>query len=381
MVRNDPLAIPKKKIEFGELRLGRIAKKNLEDILNTGWASYGPKCREFEERWGHLFGYKYNIALSSGTDACIQACLSLRTRFDGGEIIVPALSFIATANAVRIAGFTPRFVDIKRETRNIDEDKIEEAINEKTVAIMVVHTMGRPCAMDKIVEIAKRRNLEVIEDCCEAHGAKYKGKFVGTWGAMGCFSFYVAHLICCGEGGMLSTNRSTLNDTVNSTKCHGRSGIYFDHPLFGINSKMNDLEASLGLEGVENFWDTFAKRSNVVSRIRLALSDYKNVAWFSEEDSGNTNCPHAFSLTLKEEGKLNILTDALEDAGIHWKRNFGCIPTQHGAFSSMGYELGDFPEAEYVGDNGIHIGTHAYLTSKDVDYIIDILQDVLEKLR
>ena len=114
----------------------------------------------------------------------------------GDEIIVPALSFIATTNAVRAAGFTPVFVDIDMETLNINPKLIEQAITDKTRAIMVVHTMGRPCEMDEILDIARDRGLAVIEDCCEAHGARYKGKVVGSKGTMACFSFYVAHLVC-----------------------------------------------------------------------------------------------------------------------------------------------------------------------------------------
>ena len=222
------------KIEFGELRIGETALKNLKEVQKNNWASYGPKCKEFENNWGNLFNYKYNLATSSGTDAVIQSCLSL---YGLGierqsEIITPALSFIATSNAIRAADFKPVFCDINRETLNIDASKIEEKITDKTKAIMVVHTMGRPCEMDKIMEIAKKYDLVVIEDSCESHGAKYKDTFIGNIGDISCFSFYIAHLICCGEGGMVSTNREDLYETVYSTRSHGRSGLYFDHPFW-----------------------------------------------------------------------------------------------------------------------------------------------------
>ena len=372
----------KKRIEFGELRIGPQAKKNLIEVCENNWASYGPKCKEFEKKWGELFGYDYNLATSSGTDAVIQCCLAL---YGLGverqsEIITPALSFIATANAIRAADFKPVFCDINRETLNIDAYKIEEKITEKTKAIMVVHTMGRPADMDAIMEIAKKHNLVVIEDSCESHGSKYKNKFIGKIGDISCFSFYVAHLICCGEGGMVSTQREDLYEIIFSTRCHGRSGFYFDHPLYGLNSKMNDLEASLGLEAVDVFWETFSKRHEYMKAMRQACEGFEHLAFFSEEDEGNVNCPHGFSVTLKEIGHLHKFAKHLESKGIHWKRNFGSIPTQHNAFSYLNHSLGDFPESEHVGDNGLHIGVHQHLTPQDVDYVCENLVQAFKQI-
>jgi len=371
-----------KRIEFGELRIGEIARQNLIDVCDTNWASNGPKVKEFEEKWGRLFGFKQNIAMSSGTDGCINACLSLydiRKAQRGDEVIVPALSFIATSNAVRAAGFVPKFVDIKKETLNIDESKIEEAITDKTVAIMPVHTMGRPAEMEVICSIAKKHNLTVIEDSCEAHGAKYKGKYIGHWGDMSIYSYYVAHIVSCGEGGMVSTNDSFTADVLSSTRSHGRlfNSIFFDHPRVGINSKMNDMEASVGLEGVSLFWDTFNKRKEIIKIFRNACVGFEDVAWFSEEDEGNVNCPHGFSITCKNERDIKIIQTTMDKYKIHWKRNFGCIPTQHSAFSDMGYKLGAFPESEWVGDNGLHIGCHHYLTEEDVSRVCKTLKESL----
>ena len=170
-----------KRIEFGELIIGEVARKNLMNVCDTNWASGGPKVKQLEADWSELFDYTKSIAMSSGTDGCTNACLSLydikNAERNVSEVIVPALSFIATSNAVRAAGLIPKFVDCKKETLNIDETKIEEAINENTVAIMPVHTMGRMSQMDVISDTASRHELIVIEDACEAHGAKFKDKF------------------------------------------------------------------------------------------------------------------------------------------------------------------------------------------------------------
>lgn len=366
-------------INFGEIRIGKTAKKHILDCLDRDWITAGQKVKLFEEKWGSIFGYKYNKAVSSGTDAVINLVSSLY-RFGakrGDEVIVPALGFIATANAVLAAGFTPVFVDIEKETLNINPDKIEEVVTDKTRAIMVVHTMGRPCDMDAIQEVAQRHDLIVFEDACEAHGALYKGNFVGTFSHGSAYSFYTAHLINCGEGGMVSTNSSTVAKSVGSTRSHGREEgtLYFNHIDIGYNSKMNDLEASIGLEGIENFWITFDTRHDNLLKIIKATQEFSDQAWFSEEPDHMVVCPHGFSITLKDGKDITPLTHALEEAGIQWKRNFGCIPTQHSAYEFMNYTLGDFPDSEYVGNHGIHIGTHQYLSDKDVDYIIKVLQD------
>jgi dTDP-4-amino-4,6-dideoxygalactose transaminase len=129
------------------------------------------------------------------------------------------------------------------------------------------------------------------------------------------------------------------------------------------------------LEGVENFWATFNTRHKNLLKIIKATQEFSDQAWFSEEPDYMVVCPHGFSITLKDGKDITPLTHALEEAGIQWKRNFGCIPTQHSAYEFMNYTLGDFPDSEYVGNHGIHIGTHQYLSDKDVDYIIKVLQD------
>ena len=376
-----------KRIEFGELRIGDTARKNLMEVCDTHWASGGPKVRELETKWSELFDYTNSAAVSSGTDGCINACLSLYDLKDAkrnvSEVIVPALSFIATSNSVRAAGLVPKFVDVTRETLNIDETKIEEAINENTVAIMLVHTMGRMAQMDVICDIAERHGLIVIEDACEAHGAKFQDKYVGHWGHMSVYSFYVAHLVCCGEGGMVSTNRQDISDLLFSTRSHGRpaGSVYFDHLRTGLNSKMNDLEASIGLEAIDVFWDTFWTRHKFMKTMRAACNGFEDVAWFSEEDEGNINCPHGFSITCKREGDIETVKQVLDNYNIHHKRNFGCIPTQHAAFADMGYTLGDFPESEWIGLNGVHIGCHQYLSVSDIERICTALREALTKCR
>jgi dTDP-4-amino-4,6-dideoxygalactose transaminase len=372
------------RIEFGKLVIGDVAKKHMQDVMDTSWASFGPKASQFEKGWGKLFNYKYNKAVSSGTDAGINAVMAL---YEFGairgksEVIVPALSFIATSNAVLAAGLVPKFVDVEFNTLNIDPSKIEAAITPNTVAIKVVHTMGKMCEMDKIKDIADKHGLKIIEDSCEAHGAKYKGAYPGEYGDCATFSFYIAHLICCGEGGMVSTNDKIIADAVDSTRSHGRvpGSLYFDHVRNGFNSKMNDMEASLGLEGIGDFQDTFDIRKKNLYFMMENLKKFEGKMWMNTEEDYEEVCPHGFSMTFKDKTfDVPAFSDYLTKKEISNKRNFGCIPTQHPAFSFMGGKLGDFPVAEYIGNHGIHIGCHRYLTSSDLNYIVKTISDYME---
>jgi len=362
------------RIEFGKLVIGETAKKYLQRAVDKSWVSEGDNVREFEKKFAAHFGYKHAIAVSSGTDANICSCASL---YDfgaqrGDEIIVPALSFVATANSILAAGFVPKFVDIEVKTLNLDPSKIEAAITDKTIAIMAVHTMGKPCEMDSIMKTAKAYNLRVIEDACEAHGATYKGRVIGTIGDMGTFSFYVAHVIVCGEGGMVVTNNDDIARVVRSVRSHGRptGSNYFDFQRIGFNSRMNELEASVGLEGLEQFDDTFNKRKNNLYKLLEITKNLSDFCYFLEEENHEKVSPHAFPLVLKDK-KYDYAKffQYLESKGIQCKTLFASLPTQHKAFNFLSYQYGQFPAAEYVGENGLHFGIHQYLNDDDLYYI------------
>jgi len=374
------------RISFGDLVIGDIAKKNFQKVFDKNWASEGDNVREFEAKFAAKFGYKHAIATSSGTDADIVACAAL---YDfganrGDEVIVPALSFVATANSILAAGFTPKFVDIDLETLNLDPAKIEAAITDKTRAIMAVHTMGKPCDMDPIQKIAKKYNLMIIEDACEAHGATYKGRLVGKIGDMGAFSFYTAHQIVCGEGGMVTTEDDKIAAVVRSIKSHGRpaGSLYFDFQRIGFNSKMNDLEAALGLEGMETFDAFFSKRKSNLYKMLDLTKDLSKFCYFLKEESYEKVSPHAFPLVLKDKKHdRNKLYKYLESKSIQCKTLFGSLPTQHNAFKFLKYKYGDFPVSEYVGDNGLHFGMHQYLNDDDLHYVSDVLHQYFREFQ
>ena len=372
------------RITFGDLRIGDTARRYMAQAMDRCWVSEGENVREFERLFSRKFGYGNALATSSGTDACACACASL---YDSGrytdvrrgdEIIVPALTFAATINAVLMAGFTPVFVDIDIESLNMDPGKIERAITNRTRAIMPVHLMGKPASMDMISGIARAYGLSVIEDCCEAHGAVYDGRVVGSIGDLGVFSFYVAHMIVCGEGGMVVTGSDETAKVVCSVRSHGRpaGNPYFDFQRTGWNSKMNDMEAAIGLEGLEYYDETFAMRRENLKRLLSLTTPLGEYCRFIKEEPHELISPHAFPLVLRDEKlRRDSLYSYLEECGIQCKTLFGSLPTQHRAFKFLGYRDGDFPVAEYVGNNGLHFGIHQYLSDHDIEYCAERLDD------
>jgi dTDP-4-amino-4,6-dideoxygalactose transaminase len=364
--------------------------------------------REFEERFASLIGVKEAVAVSSGTDADTLALAVLHDlgARRGDEIIVPALSFVSTGHAVLQAGFIPKFVDVDRTTLNINTDKIEEVVNERTRAIMPVHLMGKPAPMDKIRTIAEKYKLLVIEDAAEAYGATYKGENVGTLGNMAAFSLYVAHVITTGEGGIIVTNDDGYAEILRSLRAHGRAckcktcisnissgycekrfnnkerdDIRFCFERIGFSSKMNEFEAALGLGNLDIYHDILQKRHKNLLRMIEGFQNFSDYLWTFREEVNERIGPHAFPFVVCEGAPFtrNELMIYLEQQGIDARTLFSSIPTQCGGYEFLGYRTGNFPNAEYIGKNGIHIGVHQDITDEDVDWFIDCIAKWIKK--
>lgn len=373
------------RIDFGHIEIGELARKYLNEALDRKWISEGPNVKKFEEDFSRKFGYGYAVATSSGTDAGIVAHAALLDKGAkrGDEVITPACAFVATANSVLAAGLTPKFVDVELETLNINPSLIEQAITPRTRALQVVHTMGKVCKMEPILEIARRHKLFVIEDCCEAHGATLNGKVVGKFGDMALFSFYTAHIICSAEGGMVVTDNPEFADLCRSIHTHGRrhGELFFNFDRVGFNSKMNDLEAAVGLEGLEMFDSIFEYRQRLIERLMNQLREVEDEIILYRNAPGEVMCPHAFSFVLRDPQKTKDgLVKHLKENGIEWKVLFGALPTQHRAFQFLGYREGDFPVSERMGLAGVTLGIHQYLTFDDIDYVAENIKSYFRGL-
>lgn len=398
----------KTKIPFGTITITDKAKELIMEALEKKRISSGRLVREFEKKFAKLHGVKDAVAVSSGTDA---DALALAVLYDygaerGDEVIVPALSFVATGNAVLHAGFKPVFVDIDRYTLNINPDLIEQAITDRTRAIMPVHLMGKPADMDRINEIARRHNLFVVEDAAEAHGAAYKGRIIGTLGHMAAFSLYVAHIITTGEGGIVLTNDENMAAILRSLRSHGRackcetcvsnttSGYCakrFDNPSktdirfvferHGFSSKMNELEAAIGLGSIDHYHEIVEKRRRNFYAMTTLIQKYSEFMYTIHEEEYEKIGPHAFPIILKEIASFSRdeFVIHLEKNGIDSRNLFQSMPTQCAGFSFLGYKLGDFPETEYVADYGLHIGVHQDINDDQIEYLDQIIENFVKK--
>jgi len=396
------------RIPFGTVKITERSKSLIMEALGSNRVSSGRLVREFEKGFAELVGAKEAVAVSTGTDA---DALALAVLYDfgakrGDEVILPALSFVATGNAVLQAGFQPVFVDIDRKTLNIDPDKIEEKITKKTRAIMPVHLMGKPAEMDSIMGIARKYNLYVVEDAAEAHGAVYKGRSIGTIGDMTAYSTYVAHIITTIEGGIVVTDRPDFAEILRSLRSHGRAckcescvlnvssgychkrfesgdglDIRFQFERIGFSSKMNELEAAVGLGNLEIFDEILEKkRKNLLTMIEK-FKRFDEYLYTISEAPYEKIGPHAFPIIVQEDAPFhrNQLVDFMEKKGMDTRNLFLSMPTQCPGFGFLNYQLGDFPNAEHIGNNGLHIGVHQDIGEEEIEYVMDTVTEFLEK--
>lgn len=239
----------------------------LKEVLESGsWGIGNSKVSEFEDKFAARVGTKYGISVTSGTVA-LQIALKAADIGPGDEVIVPPYTFMATATAVLMSNAIPIFADIDPETYNIDPDAIEKAITDRTKAIIPVHIAGCPADMDRIMEIAKKHKLIVIEDCAQAHEAEWKGQKIGSIGDMGCFSFQSSKNLCAGEGGIITTNNQDLGDRCWSFHNCGRirSGAWYEHHVVGSNYRMTGWQAAILLAQMERLEEqTEIRNSNAL---------------------------------------------------------------------------------------------------------------------
>jgi dTDP-4-amino-4,6-dideoxygalactose transaminase len=396
------------KVPFGTISIPEKSKELIREILDSKRVSSGKYVRRFEDAFAEHFGVKEAVALSSGTDADILALAVLHDfgARRGDEVIVPALSFVATGNAVLHAGFTPVFVDVDRKTLNINPRLIESAITERTRAVMPVHLMGKPADMDAILDLAKRHDLCVIEDAAEAHGALYKGRKVGTLGDLGAFSLYVAHIITTIEGGVVITDMEDYAEILRSLRSHGRAckcrqctiniaskhcskrfegeegeDIRFMFERIGYSCKMNELEAAVGLGNIEIFQEILDRRRANLLYVLERFGRFSPFLETFEEGKEEQIGPHAIPIVVTEKASFtrNQLAAFLEENGVETRTLFASMPTQCVGFSFLGYKPGQFPQAEYIGKNGIHVGVHHDLGIEEMEYLLDTLGRFLEK--
>ncbi len=349
------------------------------DCLDSGWISSSGKYVElFEAKFAEFCGTKYAISCCNGTVALHLALLALGVE-PGDEVIVPTLTFVATANAVTYCGALPVFVDAEPATWNIDPARVEEKITPRTKGIIAVHLYGHPADMDALKAIARKHNLFIIEDAAEAHGARYKGQRVGSIGDIAAFSFYGNKIIATGEGGMVVTNDAALAGRARLLRGQGmdpQRRYWF--PIVGYNYRLTNIAAAIGLAQLEMSDWHLARRREVASAYREQLRGQRRLVGQIEQ-AWAQHVYWMFTVALDGEAlpERDELIGRLDESGIETRPVFYPMHTLPPYFDATGAH--EYPVAERIARRGISLPTWAGLTREDVRYVCEVLGECLQQ--
>jgi perosamine synthetase len=385
------------KIGVGYAYVSDREKKYVNEALDAGRLSQGDMVNRFEKKFANLHDQKYGITCNSGTSALHVALEALKEIYawkNDSEVLVPAITFIATPNACLHAGLKPVFVDVDAKTYNIDPKCVEERITKKTVAIMPVHTFGQPCEMDAIVAIAKRYNLRIIEDCAEAHFATYRGKKVGSFSDIAGFSTYVAHTITTGIGGIITTNRQDLSEISRSLIAHGRACTCekcvasdprqvcklrmqteidkrFMMVRLGYSYRIGEIEGAIGLGQLENRDIIMNARKKNAAYLTKKLQDAQEFLQLPFYPDYVEHSFMMYPLVVKQNALFtrDDITHFLESKNIETRPMLPLLnqPIYKKLFGNIEDE---YPIAKWVNHNGFYIGCHHGLCQEHLDKII-----------
>ncbi len=381
------------RVGVGTFHTSDSQRANIEEVLNSDRLSYGHYSRTFEDRFSELHRCKYGVLSNSGTSSLHVALQALKIRnnwADWSEVIMPAINFVAGVNVTLHNNLAPVLVDVDWQTYNLNPNLIEDALTERTVAIMPVHMFGQPCDMQAIVDIAKRHDLFVIEDACEAAFAKHHDGPVGSWGHVGCFSFYVAHLLTTGVGGIATTNDKGLALMMRSLVNHGRDPIYYDidtepseevrrrrfvFRYVGHSFRVTELEAALALPQLADYPTMLLKRRQNAMHLRERLRHLEE-AGVLQLPYVRSNNTHSFMMfpIIWHQDKWGFCAH-LESKGIETRE---MMPITNQPVYEQLFREDDYPNAKYVNNHGLYIGCHQDLTRDDLRYIVDTICDYAE---
>lgn len=321
-------------------KIKSLIDKEIKKIIKKGDFILGEKVYQFEIQFAKYIGMKYGVGVASGTDAMLIALSALGiTKND--EIIVPAMTFIASASPILMLGAKPVFIDIKKDEPLIDPDKIEKAITKNTKAIVAVHLYGYSCELNKLKKISKKYGLFLIEDACQAHGSSYNGKKLGSFGDISIFSFYPSkNLGGFGDGGILLTNNKSIADKSILLRNHGGKDAY-DHEILGYNSRLDSIQAAVLSEKLKKL---DSNNNTRIKKAELYKRYLKNLPVILSSNISNSKPNyHLFVIKLKQRDKLrDFLKKNNIASGVHYPKPLHLEKP----FKNLGYKPGDFPNAE-----------------------------------
>ncbi|MFC1620746.1 DegT/DnrJ/EryC1/StrS family aminotransferase [Candidatus Omnitrophota bacterium] len=342
-------------------------------VLESGAFILGEDAKLFEEEFSAYCGVKYGVGVNSGTDALFLACLACGIG-KGDEVIVMSYTYIASVLAISMAGAKPVFVDMEEKTCNIDVSKIEDAITKKTKAILPVHLYGQPVDMDPLMEIAKKYNLKIIEDCAQAHGALYKNKKVGSFGDAGCFSFYpTKNLGAFGDGGIVVTNSEDVRKQMLLLRDYGRKDRY-EHILKGYNSRLDTIQAAILRVKLKHLdkWNE-KRRKNAALYTKLFKEKKVDIVCPYEADYAR-HVYHIYTVRLKNREEVMA---KLAEKGVRTLIHYPIPVHLQEAYKELGHKKGDFPIAEKCCDEILTLPMYPELSEEEIRYVVNSLAEIL----
>lgn len=352
-----------------EKEIDKEIQSAFDRVFTRSWYIEGEEDKAFENAFSKYCNTNYCVGVGNGLDALFLSLKALGIK-QGDEVIVPSNTYIATALAVTYVGATPVLVEPNIDTFNIDVNKIEEAITDKTKAIMPVHLYGQACDMDSIMEMAKKYDLYVIEDCAQAHGATYKGKVVGSFGDAAGFSFYPGkNLGALGDAGATVTNNKQLAEKIRVLGNYG-SDYKYHHVMQGNNSRLDELQAAFLLTKLSHLDKINIDRRKVAQRYLTSIKnpeiilpyvpEYTNPVW------------HIFAIRCK---RRNELEKFLNDAGIGTNKHYPIPIHLQECYMELGLKKGDFPIAEAISDTELSIPMYYGMTDEEIQYVVDKINE------
>ena len=390
-----PLAIP----QFGSDEVIEA----VESLIST-WVTMGKKVRAFESQFKDYVGQKGALMVNSGSSANLLALSALSSpNFDnrikpGDEVICPAVTWPTSVYPILNVGAKPVLVDVDLNTLNVSPETIEDAITPRTKAIMAVHLMGNPCQTDKIKQIADKREINLIEDCCEAHGAKIGNKSVGSFGICSTFSFFLSHHITTIEGGMVLTNNDAILDIATAQRAHGwiremrnADEIAKEFPdvdkrfLFyetGFNLRPTEIQGAFGIHQIKKL-DEFVKiRRNIAKEWNKSLNEFKDYLILPEEIDGTTHSYFAYPITVKENAPFSRkeITEFLESKLIETRPIAGGNLTEQPSAKLYDYRVnGDLSCSKTIMKNSFFIGIHTGIKKQQQEFVKDTFNEFISE--
>lgn len=377
-------------IPFGKPIIGDEEKNAVLEVLNGPILVHGPKAKEFEAAFAAFAHAPHAVSVSSCTAALHLGYFYLGLG-PGDEVIVPAQTHAATAHAVELCGAKPVFVDAERMTGNIDLDQLEDAISERTRAISIVHFLGMPVNMEKVMAVARKHDLFVVEDCALAIGSYFKGVHAGLHGDMGCFSFYPVKHMTTAEGGMILTRHEQVAAKITRQKAFGvdrhmgeRSvpGVY-DVTMLGFNYRMNEMEAVLGLEQLKRIPDFLQKRRRNYETLSNHLREIAEIEQLQSSHDDYQSSYYCLSILLNERltPQRFEIVNALKQRGVGTSVYYPqAVPHFSYYKTKYGYKDDSYPVAAWISRSSIALPVGPHLDEEDMVYIAASLKDAIDEV-